>query len=159
MFSPDRIRRVLSSPPAPPPVSPRFQLGVYRSSYLPQAKDDSSPDSQRSNRERCQGRPFRRESSLFWLIRSGHGGGHGFEACGGVFCPCRPMIDQVDATAGREVVWTRSSDQGHLRQSSKRARSDDGDARSRAGGPTSTNGSGGKPPFYWQYESSKRFPI
>ncbi|CAA7038349.1 unnamed protein product [Microthlaspi erraticum] len=80
------------------------------------------------------------------------------------------VVDQVDATAGGEVVpllstvhvssdRTRSSDQGHSRQAPKRARSDDGETRSREGGPTASNGSGGKPPFYWLYENSKGFPV
>ncbi|CAA7041524.1 unnamed protein product [Microthlaspi erraticum] len=80
------------------------------------------------------------------------------------------VVDQVDATAEGEVVplpstvhvssdRTRSSDQGHSRQAPKRARSDDGETRSREGGPTTSNGSGGKPPFYWQYENSKASPF
>ncbi|CAA7040761.1 unnamed protein product [Microthlaspi erraticum] len=80
------------------------------------------------------------------------------------------VVDQVDATAEGEIVplpstvhvssdRTRSSDQGHSRQAPKRARSDDGETRSREGGPTASNGSGGKPPFYWQYENSRGFPV
>ncbi|CAA7018422.1 unnamed protein product [Microthlaspi erraticum] len=142
-FTPERIRRVLSSPPAPPP-----DPGPQR---VPRASSGGSRvragEFVTAVEEAMASKPTAGSSAL-----------------------ADQVVDQVDATAEGEVVplpstvhvssdRTRSSDQGHSRQAPKRARSDDGETRSREGGPTASNGSGGKPPFYWQYENSKGFPV
>ncbi|CAA7047714.1 unnamed protein product [Microthlaspi erraticum] len=143
-FTPERIRRVLSSPPAPPPADlpVRSAQDSSSASSVPplsrRSKMTSSSASQIPDRKGAKGAFLGWKSSSCRRVRNGGGGGYGFEAHGGVFCPCRP---------------------GHSRQAPKRARSDDGETRSREGGPTASNGSGGKPPFYWQYENSRGFPV
>ncbi|CAA7013578.1 unnamed protein product [Microthlaspi erraticum] len=175
-FTPERIRRVLSSPPAPPPAD----LPV-RSAQDSSSASSVPPLSRRSKMPRRQ--PLRSRtakgakgaSSGGSRVRAGEFVTAVEEAMAskptaGSSALADQVVDQVDATAEGEIVplpstvhvssdRTRSSDQGHSRQASKRARSDDGRARSREGGPTASNGSGGKPPFYWQYENSRGFPV
>ncbi|CAA7037501.1 unnamed protein product [Microthlaspi erraticum] len=175
-FTPERIRRVLSSPPAPPPAD----LPV-RSAQDSSSASSVPPLSRRSKMPRRQ--PLRSRtakgakgaSSGGSRVRAGEFVTAVEEAMAskptaGSSALADQVVDQVDATAEGEIVplpstvhvssdRTRSSDQGHSRQAPKRARSDDGETRSREGGPTTSNGSGGKPPFYWQYENSKGFPV
>ncbi|CAA7055090.1 unnamed protein product [Microthlaspi erraticum] len=175
-FTPERIRRVLSSPPAPPPAD----LPVRS------AQDSSSASSVPPLS--CRPKMTRRQPLRSRTAKSAKGASSGGSRVrAGQFVTAveeamasKPavgspaladhVVDQVDATAEGEIVplpsmvhvssdRTRSSDQGHSRQAPKRARSDDGEARSREGGPTASNGSGGKPPFYWLYENSKGFPV
>ncbi|CAA7033306.1 unnamed protein product [Microthlaspi erraticum] len=174
-FTPERIRRVLSSPPAPPPAD----LPV-RSAQDSSSASSVPPLSRRSKMPRRQ--PLRSRtakgakgaSSGGSRVRAGEFVTAVEEAMAskptaGSSALADQVVDQVDATAEGEIVplpstvhvssdRTRSSDQGHSRQAPKRARSDDGETRSREGGPTASNGSGGKPPFYWQYENFQRLP-
>ncbi|CAA7036833.1 unnamed protein product [Microthlaspi erraticum] len=135
-FTPERIRRVLSSPPAPPPAD----LPV-RSAQDSSSASSVPPLSRRSKMTRRQ--PLRSRTAKVEVDAAVE------EAMaskpGGSSALADQVVDQVDATAEGEAP--------------KRARSDDGETRSREGGPTASNGSGGKPPFYWQYENSKGFPV
>ncbi|CAA7052866.1 unnamed protein product [Microthlaspi erraticum] len=174
-FTPERIRRVLSSPPAPPPADlpvRSAQDSSSASSVPPLSRRSKMPVVSLSDPgpQRCQG-----ASSGGSRVRAGEFVTAVEEAMAskptaGSSALADQVVDQVDATAEGEVVplpstvhvssdRTRSSDQGHSRQAPKRARSDDGETRSREGGPTASNGSGGKPPFYWQYENSRGFPV
>ncbi|CAA7039553.1 unnamed protein product [Microthlaspi erraticum] len=168
-FTPERIRRVLSSPPAPPPDRRKILAPLLL--FLLSHADRKCPSSasQIPDRKGCQG-----ASSGGSRVRAGEFVTAVEEAMAskptaGSSALADQVVDQVDATAEGEVVplpstvhvssdRTRSSDQGHSRQAPKRARSDDGETRSREGGPTASNGSGGKPPFYWQYENFQRLP-
>ncbi|CAA7031559.1 unnamed protein product [Microthlaspi erraticum] len=143
--------RVLSSPPAPPPAD----LPV-RSVQDSSSASSVPPLSRRSKMTRRQ--PLRSRtaksakgaSSGGSRVRAGEFVTAVEEAMASKPAVGSPaladqVVDQVDATAEGEAP--------------KRARSDDGETRSREGGPTASNGSGGKPPFYWLYENSKGFPV
>ncbi|CAA7030753.1 unnamed protein product [Microthlaspi erraticum] len=170
-FTPERIRRVLSSPPAPPPDRRKILAPLLL--FLLSTRRSKMPRRQPLRSRTAKG--AKGASSGGSRVRAGEFVTAVEEAMAskptaGSSALADQVVDQVDATAEGEIVplpstvhvssdRTRSSDQGHSRQASKRARSDDGEARSREGGPTASNGSGGKPPFYWQYENSRGFPV